>query len=301
MRRLLFAGTMVTCFLFGSVNAGEVDATKLPHHKLIAAHKLIEEVNSGRISYHAAQRQCGSLLKIVYLSGKVFYFAPNIVPPDAPVSGVLVSIAEFPFTKHLHITSDADGSWSMPVIKFRNIPLRLSLMFEKEGFVTAKNNQFTIGDTGIDSIAMQFTSEEYFGAAVALLEQQVSAAIGVPYPVQSLTVATVGKSWASMFFNQFPHGDPGATVTINPPVSFPTLGPVYFNENVAPDPAQPFVSVDGGVLFANMPNGTFTLEAQKEPYVYEPVTFVIEPGVRLYVASPPHSLQGNNESDPGQW
>jgi hypothetical protein len=301
MNRLFVAGMLVSCFLFGSVKAGDVDETKLPHYKLIAAGKLVEQVNSGKISYRAAQRQCGSMLQIVYLSGKIFYFAPHIVPPDAPVSGVLVSIADFPLTKHLNITSDADGNWSMPIIKFKRIPLHLSLRFEKEGFVTAKNNQLTITDTSIDSIAMQFTSEEYFNAAVAQLEQQVSAAIGVPYTVQSLTVATVGKSWTSSYLNLFPHGDPGATVTIDPPVSFPTLGPVYFNDNVAPDPAQPFISVDGGVLFANIPNGTFTLEAQKEPYVYEPVTFVVEPGIRLYVASPPHSLQGNNESGPGEW
>jgi hypothetical protein len=189
----------------------------------------------------------------------------------------------------------------MPIIKFKNIPLQMSIKFEKDGFVTTQTNQLTINDTGIGNIAVQFTSNDYYNAAIAQLEQQVSAAIGVPYTVQNLAVSTVGKSWASMFLNQFPHGDPGATVTIDPPVSFPTLGPIYFNDNVAPDPAQPFVSVDGGVLFANLPNGRFTLNAQKEPFIYEPVTFVVESGVMLYVASPPHSLQGNNNSAPGEW
>lgn len=301
MKRFVFAGTLISCVLISWAYGRHHNAGKNPHNKIRKVHRLIEKVNSGKMSVEDAQNRCGSILKIVHLSGKVFNFAPHIIPPDAPVEDVLISIAEFPLTKVLNIRSDVNGYWSMPVIKIKNIPLYLSLRFEKEGFVTTQSNQLKVTDAGIDSIALQYPSVEYYTAAITLLEQQVSEAIGAPYTVQTLAVATVGKSWASMFFNQFPHGDPGATVTIDPPISFPALGPIYFNDDVVPDPAQPYVSTDGGVLYANVPTGTYTLQAYKDPFEYETVTFTINPDVELYIASPPHSLQGNNDSGPGEW
>lgn len=301
MLHLISVVTMVCCFLFTIDSSAQHTGGHPLHSKLASTHQLIDDVNSGKLSFSAAQKKCGSRLIVLHLSGKVFHFAPNIVPPDAPVAGVLVSIAEFPFTRYLRVTSNTTGTWTMPVIKFRDIPLTLSLLFEKEGFVKTKSNVLTITEKNIDSIAIQCTDVGYYDAAVATLEQQVSEAIGIPYTVQTLAVATVGKSWTSMFVDQFPHGDPGATVVINPPVSFPTLGPIYFNEAVMPDPSQPYTSNDGGVLFANLPEGTFTLNAYKEPFSYSPVTFIVEPGVKLYIASPPHSIQGTNSSGPGEW
>jgi hypothetical protein len=289
------------CLAFAYPSFTQHHRHNLPHQRAAKAHQLIENANSGKISFESAQKKCGHMLEIVSLSGKVFHFAPNIVPPDAPVAGVLVSIAEFPFSRYFNIRSDENGEWSMPIIKFKHIPLMISLRFEKEGFVTTKSQVFTLDTSDIDSIAMQYPGVEYFQAAVALLEDQVSQAIGMPYTVQNLTVTTVGKSWASMFFNQFPHGDQGATVTIDPPIAFPSLGPIYFNESVSPDPSIPYTSIDGGVLYANLPEGEVTLYASKDPFTYTPVTFDIEPGVNLYIASPPHANQGTNNSGPGEW
>jgi hypothetical protein len=262
---------------------------------------LIEDVNSGKISFPVAQERCRGKLEIVSLSGKVFNFAPNIITPETPVNDVLVYIAEFPLARHLNFKSDQNGCWTMPVYKFKHTPLAISLIFEKEGFVTAKSNVHTVTDDNIDSIAMQFPSTAYYEAAIAQIEQQISTMTGVPYTIKTLTVATVGKSWASMYVNRFPHGDPGATVTVDAAVTFPALGPIYFNESVTPDPTQKSISNDGGVLFANLPAGTFTFNAHKDTFVYSPVTFTVEDGVGLYIASPPHSLQGNNGSGPGEW
>jgi hypothetical protein len=104
-----------------------------------------------------------------------------------------------------------------------------------------------------------------------------------------------------MYSSQLPHGDPGAEVAISPAAPFPgALGPVVFNASVAPDPTLTSTSVDGGVLFGNLANGSYTVTASKAPFSYAALTFVVEDGIDLYVASPPHATQGTNDSPPGQ-
>ena len=116
-------------------------------------------------------------------------------------------------------------------------------------------------------------------------------------------VVTVGKSWASMHDGRLPHGDPGATTSASPALG---LGPIYFNEDVFPDPGQTTTSVDGGVTWLNMPlNHTYYVTARKEGVNYETVKFKINEadlayGVELYIASPPDSVQGDNDSAPGK-
>src|SRR5213078_791283 len=100
-------------------------------------------------------------------------------------------------------------------------------------------------------------------------EQQIGALIGAPYTLDNVLVTTVGKAWASMYSAQLPHGDPGAVVSISPAIGFPaSLGPVYFNADVAPDPTLTSTSVDGGVLFGNLADGSYTIGASKTPFTY---------------------------------
>ena len=81
---------------------------------------------------------------------------------------------------------------------------------------------------------------------------------------------------------------------------------LYFNEAVIPDVTQPDTSVDGGVAWINMPvNNTYTVSALKPGVTYGTVKFSIteadvKNGVQLYIASPPDSLEGDNDSPPGE-
>jgi len=65
---------------------------------------------------------------------------------------------------------------------------------------------------------------------------------------------------------------------------------------VAPDPTINATSVDGGVLFGNLASGRYSFTAVKAPFTYSTVNFVIQDGVGLYVASPPHGIQSSNDS-----
>ena len=266
---------------------------------LSQVNKLVEDCNSGKITFDKAQKKCCGMLEMVKLAGKVVHF--GAVDAMTPVPGALVSISEFPATKYLNVVSDDAGCWSMPIVKIKKVPLKVSFLFEKEWFQTAKSNIFTIKSQNIEDIVMQFPDLQFFGGAKGMLEYQMTQLIGKPYPMQNILVTTVGKSWASMFLDQFPHGDPGAVVRVYPEIEYPALGPVYFNENVLPDLTTPYISVDGGVLFANLANGYYKFSASKSPYKYTTVEFEIESDIQLYIASPPHGLQSNNDSAPGEW
>jgi hypothetical protein len=268
----------------------------------------IEAVYEGKLTLPQAQASCGCRLETVQIGGTVFHFGldlsqnpPASYPFQSTVAGVRVSIAELPITRLLNIRSDANGKWGFTAIKVSGKPLPISLVYDLAGYVTTKSQLFQVGDAGLTDVAVQFPTAAYFTAAKGQIEQQIGGLIGAPYTLSNVLVTTVGKSWASMYSPLLPHGDPGAHVSIAPAITFPpSLGPVYFNESVAPDPTLTSTSVDGGVLFGNLAKGSYTVTATKAPFTYAALTFVIEDGISLYVASPPHAIQGTNDAPPGQ-
>jgi len=120
---------------------------------------------------------------------------------------------------------------------------------------------------------------------------------------ENAMVITVGKSWASMHDGRLPHGDPGALAFSNPQAG---IGPVYFNEAVAPDPNCTRTSVDGGVVWFNVAVGEYLVTAQKDRVNYPTIMFDINPddianGGDLYIYSTPDSVEGDNDSPPGDY
>jgi len=268
----------------------------------------VSQVYAGNLTVADARARCRCKLEVVPVSGTVFHFGLDLSqsPPDwfpfqSTVAGTRVWIAEVPLTRLLNVRADADGKWSIGVVKLVGHPLPLSFVYELDGYATTKSPIFPIGDAALTDVSVQLPTAAYFGAAKGQIEQQLGALLGVPYSLRNVLVTTVGKSWASMYSPELPHGDPGATVSITPAIAFPaSVGPIYFNEQVSPDPTYTATSVDGGVLFGNLPGGRVTISASKAPYTYDDVTFTIQDGIELYVASPPHANQGTNGSPAGQ-
>jgi hypothetical protein len=95
----------------------------------------------------------------------------------------------------------------------------------------------------------------------------------------------VGKS----LYDEGAHGEAGATVSSTPMIPA-SSGPVYFNDDVIPDPTFTATSTDGGVVWTNIEPGTYALSATKDGVSFESVTMKCRPGV-LVNASPPYGLQ----------
>jgi hypothetical protein len=97
----------------------------------------------------------------------------------------------------------------------------------------------------------------------------------------------------------YPHGLAGSTATIEP-VRGRTRGPIYFNSSVIPDPAETSSSVDGGVLWVEVPPGWYRMEASNPDSGVAPFLAHCENG-RLVNASPPwgfYELKPGEEPDP---
>ena len=246
----------------------------------------------------------GRDLKVVKLRGKTNHFGVDITTGEyinywKTVPGVTVWIAEHPYTKGLDIQTDDTGWWTMYVIKYADVDLEFSLVYQKDGWITTKSNALPVTDADNLDIAIQYIDPLYYQYA---MKPYVQAVFLGGQPLTNAMVVTVGKSWASMHDGRLPHGDPGATAIASPALG---VGPIYFNRDVVPDPGETVTSLDGGVTWLNVPYSTYYVTAQKNGFSYDTVKFKVEAsdvanGVELYIASPPDSVQSSNSSGPGQ-
>jgi hypothetical protein len=270
---------------------------------------VLKQISQGKTVDIASSKSNGKNwrrgLTVVKLSGKTNHFGRDVntggyIDYWATVPGVRVWMSEYPSTRSRDIETDSTGWWTMYVIKYVGVNLEFSFVYEKDGWITTKSNAITVTDKDDTDLAIQYIDPLYYTYYV---KPYVQAVFLGPVPFQNAMVVTVGKSWASMHSGLLPHGDPGAIATASPALG---LGPIYFNAAVFPDPGQTTTSVDGGVTWLNMPlNHTYYVTADKEGVNYQTVKFKINEadlayGVELYIASPPDSVQGDNDSAPGQ-
>jgi hypothetical protein len=306
--KALLASAVLSAFLFPiSIQAGQ-SVLNLTDRKIPQG--VLKQISQGKQvgipGSKSRGRNWGTSLTVVELRGKTNHFGRDMTTGAyidywATVPGVRVWISEYPYTRDLDIRTDQTGWWTMYVIKYEGVDLEFSFVYEKDGWITTKSNAITVTDEDDTDLAIQYIDPLYYEYAVKPYVQAVWLG---PVPFQNAMVVTVGKSWASMHDGRLPHGDPGATAIASPALG---IGPIYFNEAVLPDPGQQTTSLDGGVTWLNMPlNNTYYVTASKDGVNYETVKFnvdeadAVEHGVELYIASPPDSVQGDNDSGPGQ-
>jgi hypothetical protein len=306
--KALLVGATLACFLVPCSIHAQQNVLNFTDREIPRG--VMKQIAQGKTADIASSRSHGRNwgrgITVVKLSGKTNHFGRDMTTGEyidywATVPGVRVWISEYPYTRDLDIRTDATGWWTMYVVKHQDVDLEFSFVYEKDGWITTKSNAIAITNDDDTDLAIQYIDPLYYEFAVKPYVQAVWLG---PTPLENAMVVTVGKSWASMHDGRLPHGDPGATATASPALG---VGPIYFNEAVLPDPGQLTTSVDGGVTWLNMPpNGTYYVTAQKEGVSYQTVKFkVLEAdaaiyGVELYIASPPDSVQGDNDSAPGQ-
>lgn len=275
--------------------------------------QIVDEDEQGDPNAPLAGEIPGDVISIVKLRGKTNHFGidiqqspPKYIDYHATVPETTVWIAEYPDTRDLDQQTDETGWWTMYIVKDTGVDLEFSFIFEKEDWITTKTNVNTINDEDNLDYAIQYIDPYYFEYGMLPFVEGMMRSNGYPnFFFEHAMVVTVGKSWGSMHDDRLPHGDAGATMTISP-ASDNYIGPIYFNEAVIPDLSQPDTSLDGGVTWLNIPlNNTYYVSAQKPGVTYETVKFSIaesdqEAGVLLYIASPPDSVEGDNDSGPGE-
>ena len=211
----------------------------------------------------------------VEVSGDAFAFTlPGT--PYGLIDGATISILEQPDQT---TQTDAMGHYVLPAVPAGS---EATLVIEAEGFPLARTKTFTIPDSGtLERVTFQVPDDTLFAALASLLVIEVD-----PAACQIVsTVTRVGKS----IYDAGAHGEAGATVTLEPAIP-PEHGPVYFGADVIPDRSLTETSEDGGVLYTNVPVGTYVMRAHKDGVVFEETTMKCEAGV-LVNASPPYGLQ----------
>lgn len=179
--------------------------------------------------------------------------------PD-PIAGATISLVEFP--EITAVTAD-DGSYELAVPAGATV----TPVIEAEGHHSIHLQTFTLDadheGVEIDGANFQTPTDDIYAALSAL----ISGFVGKdPFADGACVIVTTvsDKRVVGMTFDEFinfhPHGKPGATAAIEPA----NAQPIYFNSDVLPDLAQTVVSDDGGVLWANVPPGVYTLSAQLE-------------------------------------
>jgi hypothetical protein len=214
--------------------------------------------------------------KTVHLTGTAYAF--NQV--DVRLRGARIGVAELPGRS---ATVKADGSYDLVV------PARTTVTpyIVAPGYHTIYLQTFTTRGRNLRDVNFQTPTDAVTAALGALLGIPLDAAGN---PQQCAIVSTIstrridGLDFAG-FVAYGAHGVAGASATTAPALP----APIYFNEQVVPDPAQQRSSIDGGVVWPVVPPGTYRIRASAPGSRFASIVANCVPG-RIVNANPPWGL-----------
>jgi len=192
--------------------------------------------------------------------------------PD-PIAGATIKAEELP---DVSAVTAADGSYDLEVPAGSTV----TLYIEAEGHHTIHVQTFTLDadhdGTELDGVNFQTPNDAIYEALKSLIAGYTGKD---PFEGGCVIVTTVGDArMVGMSFDEFinfhPHGVAGATANIDPALATP----IYFNDSVIPDKEQTTTSGDGGVLWPNVPVGTYTLSATHPTVQFTTVNVRCEDG-----------------------
>lgn len=210
------------------------------------------------------------------VEGRAFLFGPA---GDASLEGGVVSVMEAP---EWQVAVDAEGRFTFEVPSGRP----LSFVFEQEGFMPVQSGTIEVGTQGISQLGFQVPT-----LATADL---MALAAELELDPERCQIATTVSSEASPPYGGAGVGEPGAVAQLEPEPGEDAAGPIYFDyiseSFILPDPELTETTIDGGVLYGNVPLGEYRLRAEKEGVPFTEVKLRCRAGV-LVNASPPHGIE----------
>ena len=189
------------------------------------------------------------------VSGNAFFFTmdgfPNIVQVT-DVVGAQVYVLEAPELRH-DLVPDDEHAFRLEGIP-RGVDVTLALVHDDYyPHLTATHR---VQDRDLELVNFQAVSHEVVEMSAGLFGVDV-------YDDELCHMATTVTAISDNQDLWWAVGEPGATVTIDPPVD-PDEGPIYFNELVLPDLTLTETSTDGGVAVFGADPGTYRWEAHKD-------------------------------------
>jgi len=213
-----------------------------------------------------------------HVVGHAFIFGPN--PSALTIEGAIVAVAEDP---SVSTTVNADGSFELDVPSGGFSSFSLT----KSGFIPSQSAAIEITAAGIQRLGFQTP-------ALEAVDQLATFARVTLDPTKCQISTTVSRAGTEPYGGDS-LGVAGAVSTISPAAD--ADGPIYFASNgsttpptIFPDRALAETSIDGGVIFANVSPGEYTITASKAGTAFSPATIRCRPGV-LVNAAPPNGIQ----------
>jgi hypothetical protein len=212
---------------------------------------------------------------LAHVTGHAFIFGPNDL--NLTLEGATVADAEAP---QYSTTVAADGTFELDVPS--GAPASFSLV--KDGFHPNQSAAIDIGPDGIAMLGFQTPTDGAF-------DELAQFARVVPVPDDCQISTTVSRAGTEPYGGDG-LGEPDAVASIEPGLAA-TSGPIYFNYlsgTIFPDRALTMTSLDGGVIYANVPVGEYTMTATKDGITFSSVKIRCRAGV-LVNAAPPNGIQ----------
>lgn len=171
--------------------------------------------------------------------------------PYGRISGAKVSILEMPA---LETTSNDDGEFTIVGLP---VGAQATPVLEHPDHPLTYTKTHTVPDTDLDDLTFQIPTNSVFALIEAgLVGGGVIEGIDPGKCQMVSTFTRFGKTIGSPGH----HGEPGAILSIAPE-NMSEAGPIYFGDDVLPDPSRTYSSLDGGVLVLNIEPGDYTWSA----------------------------------------
>ncbi len=219
---------------------------------------------------------CSGVPAQVSVEGDVLAFLTEV--PGPRIEGATVSVVERP---EISVVTGADAHFKIDGLDEGS---ELTLLVEHPDLYPSRSSTITLGPKGATAFSLQVVPKNLFKAIETL----------VPEPVEMedhCAIASTVARFGGSLYVRLRQGMPGVEVALSPAVPAES-GPLYFTEDVLPDPAQPSTSIDGGILFYNVPLGDYALSASRDGAVFNTVQFKCEAGLVIN-GGPPIGLLAN--------
>lgn len=220
----------------------------------------------------------------VTISGKAYEFNHM----DTPIPGATIRVRELP---DVTATTDSNGDYVLTVPDETTVTPYID---PPEGYNQIDLQTFHPRGQNIVNANFQTPADFEYNALSALLSVPIGSD-GRPADCVIVTTASardVRDVDYQTFWDRTPHGVPGATS-----IEFPEIaGPTYFNENVIPDKTKTQTSEDGGIIWTEVPAGSYRIVTLSPTTHFASFLATCAPG-RIVNANPPW---GAYELSPGE-
>jgi hypothetical protein len=212
----------------------------------------------------------------VHLRGTAYEFNNT----DTRLAGAVIRVVERP---RLRAVTRANGTYDLAVPDRATVTPYISA----PGYHSVHLQTFRTRGEDLRRVNFQTPTETVYRALAALLDVPLD-------PDGELSACAIVSTFSTrnvraVPFRQFTgygaHGVAGATAFTSPALP----GPIYFNDQVLPDRSQARSSIDGGVIWTEVPRGVYRVRARHPSTRFASFLATCAPG-RVVNANPPWGL-----------